>query len=108
MSHTPTPWEAVQPSQDTDDVIEIRSTIDGWTVARMGDGDLIDEQDHDNAAHIVRCVNVHDQLVAALYTALDAVEAALMDFHEIGLDMTQYRHARDAVKQALAAAEKGA
>lgn len=107
MSHTPTPWEVMQPSQDTDDVIEIRSTINGWTVARMGDGDLIDEQDHDNAAHIVHCVNVHDQLVAALRQISEGnVMGEMGDKPYTHADVV-HAYTRIATN-ALAAAEKGA
>lgn len=74
MSHTPTPWsiesnDLVTIYADDDcDLHPIASTA-GNPTCRM-----LDEQEA-NAAHIVRCVNAHDELVTALRNVLGAQQA---------------------------------
>jgi hypothetical protein len=60
MPHTPTPWELsdvellrIQDSGTGDEVATTRFATEKHAVER-----------HANAAHIVRCVNAHDALVA--------------------------------------------
>jgi len=65
-THTPTPWHsdsgivhaAFNPRN------ELRRYVDIAVCNRIGN--LEDEHKH-NAAHIVRCVNAHDKLVAVLH-----------------------------------------
>lgn len=66
MSHTPTPWYA--------------SKTEGKGrayIAATGIGNVVDagSVSHGDAAHIVRCVNAHDELVAALRAIVAAWEA---------------------------------
>lgn len=58
-THTPTPW-----------------TVSGDYIQGIGQICLSEtaEEDVANAAHIVRCVNAHDALVAALRTIRDTTQ----------------------------------
>lgn len=63
-SHTPTPWIA-----DDSDEANIMIRRASWCLDQGGDICAIyhfGELGKANAAHIVRCVNAHDDLVAAL------------------------------------------
>ncbi len=100
MSHTPTPWHLTEHSNGF--AIKSQDTL----IANI-------QYDHetpltatvDNAAHIVRCVNVHNQLVDALKTAGNVLAAlAIGDLKAIQRDSPALAR----VRQALAAAEKGA
>ena len=60
--HTPTPWAV---SDDGGPCIETEGG--GRTVAILGEDPQMTEGEHKaNAAHIVRCVNTHAALLAAL------------------------------------------
>lgn len=68
MTHTPTPW--------TQDVMDILNE-DGTQIATTSyAGFLGNYSDEDNAAHIVRCVNLHDELVEALKQSLELANIA--------------------------------
>jgi hypothetical protein len=80
--HTPTPWHAITvrgSTQITNDDRIIASVVNPV---------------NGNAAHIVRCVNEHDEMVAALQLA---VEAFTVQLHP-----AQYSAHVNAVKAALA------
>ena len=66
---TPRPWKvrAPKPARYPDYTVE---TIDGHYVASVSI--MADNPAHANAALIVRAVNCHDELVAALQLVLDA------------------------------------
>lgn len=69
-AHTPTPWIASDRRVSAHDGTQIASAmLNGSTVGNHIDTDVA------NAAHIVRCVNSHDELVAALAKARGALEA---------------------------------
>lgn len=58
--HTPTPWEVFDTlDSDDDDVLPVIEL-------RHGNSYVATVNDMPDADHIVRCVNVHDELVAAL------------------------------------------
>ena len=65
MEHTPTPWEVIE-TFDYDFQIYPKGNVEAGhnqiaVIPATGDGD-----DKANANHIVHCVNLHDELVAAL------------------------------------------
>ena len=65
-NHTPTPWTFVVHSNGMHSIVQDDS---GYPVAiaNMGNVGKIDkERARPNAAHIVKCVNAHEELVAAL------------------------------------------
>ena len=63
QSHTPTPW-----------VIGVKQNFEVRSQDLNGAGDYVGEMySHSDAAHIVRCVNVHDKLVAALQNIVQSV-----------------------------------
>jgi hypothetical protein len=65
--HTPTPWQVI--------------TVRGATQV-SGNGKIIAsivQPAEANAAHIVRCVNAHDELVAALQLAQKVLDALALD-----------------------------
>jgi hypothetical protein len=62
MSHTPTPW-----------LVERRTIITDKSAAiAYASTSRAMEYAEGNAAHIVRCVNAHDELVAALRAIADS------------------------------------
>ena len=74
MEHTPTPWEVIE-TFDYDFQIYPKGNVEAGhnqiaVIPATGDGD-----DKANATHIVHCVNLHDELVAALSRGLDYIEA---------------------------------
>ena len=70
QSHTPTPWTIVNAPRNAG--LHGRIYARGSVVADVHiQPDGIDAA---NAAHIVRCVNAHDKLVAALRDLLNACE----------------------------------
>lgn len=80
-AHTPTPWAEQEMPGGCND----RITADD------GEGKTICEFPYGldaNSAHIVRCVNAHDDLVAALQMArarIRNLSEAIMDAKELGL-----------------------
>lgn len=91
-NHTPTPWHVAS------DGLTIKECCDSdrafpFTVAKVDD---VSRTDRANASHIVRCVNSHDALVAALEN--------LVETHDLGEAM----HAEfwDIARAALAAAKE--
>jgi hypothetical protein len=94
-SHTPTPWIVNGKS------IEYGEGLSGGLVAACVEdvfGNSIDDAD---MAHIVRCVNAHDDLVAALKDLDDC-------YCEVGGQLTHVQRAnhRKVLMQARAALEK--
>jgi hypothetical protein len=93
MTHSPTPWRT--------DGEELRGPDDHF-IGNTGREDdklgIMKEDDLANAAHIVKCVNNHDALVAAL----TAMKAAAIDVNELHLDKNtlSYQALRRALCQA--------
>ena len=75
-AHTPTPWEACcWDIRDVPSINDRGGMSGGLMIATTRDsGHHVDQTA--NAAHIVRCVNVHDDLVAALRFCVDALQAS--------------------------------
>lgn len=75
--HTPTPWRYFKQGDGT------RFHLTARTSDKPGnsfdDFGQIDIQHEANAAHIVRCVNAHDQLIEALQALVDDDADALKD-----------------------------
>ena len=72
-SHTPAPWSV---GSDADDQMVIIARID-QTMGCHYEGclayfDRADSSSAGNAAHAVKCVNAHDNLIRAIEGALDA------------------------------------
>lgn len=88
MSHTPTPWQHRTAIGIVDGDNEL--IADTYKSPYALDAIIA------NAAHIVHCVNVHDQLVAALRLVDEKLG------HKFNSELS------DIVDEALAAAEKGA
>jgi len=74
-THTPTPWRVgghCQPFQIVHSVRIANGTFVNDSVAYVPE---TREEYEANAAHIVRCVNAHDRLVAALRIAMSVIKA---------------------------------
>jgi hypothetical protein len=67
--HTPTPWHV-----NKDDPAAIFNSMGGYVTRIDGNAVQTRAAIEANAAHIVRCVNAHDELVAALNTAVQCME----------------------------------
>jgi hypothetical protein len=100
--HTATPWHVAAGStgRHRSPTIEVHASVDGLlqsvaTVTGISAG-------HANAAHIVRCVNLHDELVEALALCFKYVNG--------GSDLYPGLHheAFTAARAALAKAKEGA
>ena len=118
MSHTPTPWKLidegiiaaqsptpVKPGGQPNAAL-LRTPVIALPPVDYPDYSQFKASDWDaDAAHIVRCVNAHDQLVAALRVICEG---------NVMCNTPQYTHAdtvhayQQIAKAALAAAEKGA
>ena len=61
MEHTPTPWKVGASSK-----VKIFRSDDLTMVCECDHSQITFEESESNADHIVRCVNSHDALVAAL------------------------------------------
>jgi hypothetical protein len=102
MKQTPTPWIAVRTTvrggfQNPEDSGDLICTTDPFRLPEYG------KQNVANAAHIVKCVNAHDELVAALKLA----EQALRDHVQYGEDEDLENVAHAACKDVLAKLEGG-
>lgn len=90
IKHTPTPWKVVKnmswedvhgntPTKDEKNLMGFVGG-DGSRICWFGDSSNYyptegDEPNEANAAHIVKCVNMHDELVEALKEAGDVIES---------------------------------
>lgn len=74
--HTPTPWES-QNNVIFGDVDNPEHDGDSPYIGKL-EGQLEDDNKA-NAAHIVKCVNVHDELLEALKGLLDELSSEEMD-----------------------------
>lgn len=72
IQHTPTPWVATPIGQGTNDFC-IHAAGIPWQLAYLAANSQIDWPIEANAAFIVRAVNSHDDLVAALKEAREYV-----------------------------------
>lgn len=63
--HTPTPWEVVVAPSGTPDITDAK----GQVVAAVFGGKA-----DSNAAHIVKCVNMHDELLERLRELMELTE----------------------------------
>lgn len=89
--HTPIPWDIN--AYNLTSIIKVKegpdakgnTYVDGRHSVKianvMGEDDLTWGERHANAEHIVRCVNAHDDLVAALREAISDEEARLESIH---------------------------
>lgn len=111
MSHTPT---LVLIDEKEPFIYELNASgVNRWSAHIDGgyadDRKTTRDERRQIAEHIVHCVNVHDQLVAALRDMHEVLSDLLADPHA---EMTTQRYAAlqaiDKSNQALAAAEKGA
>lgn len=105
-THTPTPWllqedsggiEIAQPSPPQRLLTTPQGGINQiayWAAAGLS------EDDRANAAHIVRCVNANDALVAALEATMSTMRGYAPDYE----DCTSYQQAEAALR--LAKGEK--
>lgn len=74
-AHTPTPWRV-----DGADIVSPSECAVVATVQWCGEGR--DGESEANAAHIVRCVNAHDELVAACQLAFKRGEGNNDEEHD--------------------------
>ena len=88
IKHTPTPWVAIDEYIYSQDRFEIGTT----TTSGFDYG-----TDDANAAHIVKCVNMHDELVEALKEINDLNE----NHSPFGGEMYQDRIDRELVRETL-------
>jgi hypothetical protein len=74
--HTPTPWKVGQPLGEG--AIQIQSEgINSYGNFILAEIPNRVEEDQANASHIVKCVNLHDELVHALHVALAWVPSVI-------------------------------
>jgi len=100
--HTKTPW-AIGPEKRLVGDVQFMFINSNTSVGSAPDG-------YDDAAHIIKCVNAHDALVAALRTVYGALKRDALE-PDTGGDVTIYRldggvmyQAINAVREALSAA----
>ena len=93
FKHTPTPWHVVAGTLIKDELMPFDRDERDTALIATADGDPTDVRAAANAAFIVRAVNSHEQLVAALRACLDAD------------GISQRRAASALARAALAAAE---
>jgi hypothetical protein len=90
--HTPTPWR-IRRNQSTNKPSCEITTSDKISICYMSNGDL----GLGNAAHIVKCVNMHDELLEACIEA-----TALFDNHpEIFVNIGTYEVLTRVINKAL-------
>lgn len=83
VKHTPTPWVADENAINDNIGVEIAlitSDMRTW------------EEDDANAAHIVKCVNLHDELVDALKDAVSGISYVRQkhgDLYGVGFDRVE-------------------
>lgn len=109
MSHTPTPWKVRNATDifselgaDSGDGC-VAASNDGWQIADCSVGltstadglvHLSNDVKRANAAHIVKCVNEHDELVAALEWAM-SIHEQLEDAGFVIYDPHTPKHLRE-------------
>lgn len=110
VQHTPTPWHVAQIDSR---VIVCTVADDGEplaTVCTIGAafGEFAQQRKTANAAHIVKCVNEHDELVAALRLILEASTVkvcngtrTLPPLQGIGADVSKVAQAIDKARALL-------
>lgn len=76
MTHTPTPWKVYQFGG-----VQVGQEDTGEAICSMW-GDK--HEGEANAAHIVKCVNMHDELVEVLKEAGDVIESY---YRSTGIDL---------------------
>lgn len=69
IKHTPTPWKISEFCKT-----DICANDEQGTYIAVVGGEIINPQDEANAAHIVKCVNLHDELRGKLFEAYAALE----------------------------------
>ena len=94
-THTPTPWK-YREGWECYQLCSANGMPIGLTDYPSDGRNIFREEAEANAAHIVRCINVHDQLVEALRLVDEKLG------HKFNSELS------DIVDEALAAAEKGA
>ena len=104
MTHTPTPWHILR---EADGAIAIgnRSLPHVAVVRYSHNPALSEETGKANTYHIIKCVNLHDELVEGAYNAQQRILGVLRN-HEAGesLNPAILRGALDALNAALAKA----
>lgn len=106
MSHTPTPWEVYQQMYYFQICPEDNKLFTIATCPSETWGGFDGPRARANAAHIVRCVNAHDTLMAALQDAYDDLN---FDGTYTAKELLKtIEEVRSNITKALAAAEKGA
>jgi len=71
MKHTPTPWTTLFDG----DEVQIGDSSGNFVAMTLPcESSGATERDYANAAHIVKCVNAHDELVRVVEAALSHVE----------------------------------
>lgn len=104
--HSPTPWVVSDHMEDTPAThLRIWSpqdkSIEAWPEVAVcyADDDLPIQEMEANAEHIVRCVNAHDELVAALKWISDVPD--INEYHPRGNAIAEMRQrAKDALRSA--------
>ena len=72
MTHTATPW-VVELDHITDDFVIAKEAFEVCRIAQCFDPETAKEN-RANAAHIVKCVNLHEELVGALSDLMKSCE----------------------------------
>lgn len=84
--HTPTPWvveENVRAGGIMHLAVTNRAAAPDWMPCSITPMHMVREVDRANAEHIVRCVNLHDELVTALRAALSGSDDTSVNFKHL-------------------------
>lgn len=103
-AHTPTPWTFRPEAKDEDGEPAFFSIYDsrGREVANTAGGNFPTNIEKRNAEHIVRCVNAHDELVAALRDAIRVMDEGEEDQLPPDLYFQVFKNARAALAKVKA------
>lgn len=108
VEHTPTPWfVCTDPQNETWHAGRTIGTEERTGGRRVADPCLFDADEiaHANAAFIVRAVNNHDDLVAALEALIDVSSEAFASLDEEGLFNSEHEITIKAARAAVARAK---
>jgi hypothetical protein len=100
MTHQPTPWKIGMYGKVSDnDVLPMQIKVSGasfWNACHS------DDQAEVNTKHIVKCVNLHDQLVEALEQCNDTLNKFMVDDanYPYSLSVKEREKYTDLLKQA--------
>jgi hypothetical protein len=102
-AHTPTPWYLTEEKEG-----QIESDK-GYLIAQVyqNKNPKYKEEDEANAKHIVKCVNMHDELIKALYDAQSYLEKCVELAGQESIDEDCTNWTLDRINEALSKESEG-